>query len=385
MSCEGQPLSRCDDSNRPGAASPPSPGDSDGQASAEAEAEAEAAHNMLLAYRRKYDAEVARRIRSADILRRPFEALETAFQATAQLMVALVAPSVHPIFHFLSRTLPLRRDYPRVLVVPSLTVVVSALHAKLVLDMANWWGLPPFCWVEPRPAREEILHPLSSHAMELNMLSAAIGVSMGRLMVLSRHGLLALMEFACKQVLPSLQSRIVPMASRVDLVAGVASHAVLSASIAPVVVGELTALLRESQLRGQHLVPTAFQALWKYLRWLWQGTRKAYWEGWGGSTEEGFCGWEGADDDRDVPHDLLCPITGHLFVHPVVLLGMVFEHAAARRWVETTSRHPVLQGMYCVLEDIQPAPDIEALCHRLAAARGWTLRCSSTRTSADES
>jgi len=54
------------------------------------------------------------------------------------------------------------------------------------------------------------------------------------------------------------------------------------------------------------------------------------------------------DDPKhvDVPIDLLCPITSGLSVSPMVLYGAVFEESAVQRWVEETSRHPRLQGIW---------------------------------------
>ncbi|CAE7604324.1 unnamed protein product [Symbiodinium sp. CCMP2456] len=65
-------------------------------------------------------------------LKRPFETLETAFQVTCQVMIALLSPRVHPWMRRLSACL---RSYPEVLPSPAFSVLVSGFHAKLVLDV----------------------------------------------------------------------------------------------------------------------------------------------------------------------------------------------------------------------------------------------------------
>ncbi|CAK0836916.1 unnamed protein product [Prorocentrum cordatum] len=83
--------------------------------------------------------------------------------------------------------------------------------------------------------------------------------------------------------------------------------------------------------------------------------------------------WDSAAEDDDPP-DLLCPITGQLFVRPALLCGHAFERSAVHRWVERTGRHPVLQDIRCHVGAIREAPDLEALCRRFASSQGRGLR-----------
>jgi len=281
-------------------------------------------------------------------------------------MVALLVPRVHPAVPALSRLL-LRRDYPEVLACPSLAVFISGLHAKLALDTANICGLMPFRWVEPRPPRRELLHPLSARGLELNLVGSLAGVCVGRAVVVLRQGLRTAAEAFAGQLPPSTRH-----------FAAVALHLTASGILAPMVVGGLTASLREAQLRGRPLLPVALSrlllrlssslaSLASALPGL-SGTPSA------GSVPPGEGLWWDNVEEEAVPRDLICPITGCVFVKPVALHGMIFEEEAARRWVEASGRHPVLQGVWCHVGELKPASEIEALCHRLAAQRGWVLQ-----------
>mmetsp|Transcript_30492 Transcript_30492/g.87462 ORF Transcript_30492/g.87462 Transcript_30492/m.87462 type:complete len:371 (+) Transcript_30492:67-1179(+) len=324
----------------------------------------EEAHRLLLAYRRSYDYEGARRVQNVEVLKRPFEMLETAFQFTCQLMVTLI-PLLHPVLHRISTVFRIR---PLALNAPSMAVLVAGLRAKLAVDLANLWSIPPFRWVEPRPPPTELLHPLSMHGVELNLLSTLAGVSIGRLLVALRHGLVHLAASLSARLPTWFQLWAVPPLRQAYPGVAISLHVAASSELAPLVVAELMGLLRDAQLRRQLLLPTAARACW---RRLWpckrQGEEGAH------AGHGGACCWEGVEDEEGVPHDLLCPITRQLFVHPVVLHGVVFEGAAVRQWVEATRRHPTLQGIWCHVEEVKPAPDVEALCHRLAAERGWLL------------
>jgi len=81
------------------------------------------------------------------------------------------------------------------------------------------------------------------------------------------------------------------------------------------------------------------------------------------------------DDPKhvDVPKDLLCPITSGLFVSLMVLHRAVFEESAVLRWVEETSCHPRLQGIWRATPEREYASDIACLCSRFGAARGSQL------------
>mmetsp|Transcript_117771 Transcript_117771/g.293682 ORF Transcript_117771/g.293682 Transcript_117771/m.293682 type:complete len:384 (+) Transcript_117771:66-1217(+) len=311
------------------------------------------------------------------VLKRPFEVLEMAYQAASQIMVALLVPKVHPVVPALSRCL-LRRDYPEVLACPCLAVFVSGLHAKLALDTANLCGFIPFRWVEPRPPRRELLHPLSPRGLELNLVGSVAGVCIGKALVALRRGL----RCAAEALIGKL-----PASTRQG--AAVILHLTASGVLAPMVVGGLTASLREAQLRGRPLLPVVAV---RFLSWVSTGLAELLSAAQTRALADALeyvglghvsCGgagqllevpwWDGVEEDS-VPRDLICPITGGVFVRPVALHGMVFEESAARRWVEASGRHPVLQGVWCHVGELQPARDIEALCRQLASERGWVLQ-----------
>lgn len=334
----------------------------------------EEVERLLLGHRRAFEeiraGESERRASMRrEALRKPFEVLEMAYQAALQIMMALLVPKVHPIVPHLSRVL-MRRDYPAELALPSLAVFVSGLHAKLALDTANLWGMIPFRWVQPRPLRRELVHPLSPRGLELNLVGSLAGVCVGRAMVLVRQGLRLSAEALLGAEPPAL----------LRWVAASALHLTASSILAPLIVGGLSASLRDAQFRGRPLLPTALGRLWRFLSLGVVRVAHAGSEAIGaGDLLSGYIAevpyWAGAEDAQ-VPEDFLCPITGSIFVHPVSLHGMVFEEHAARRWVESTGRHPVLQGVWCHEAELQPARDVEALCRRLAAEHGWVLRSS---------
>mmetsp|Transcript_67855 Transcript_67855/g.122233 ORF Transcript_67855/g.122233 Transcript_67855/m.122233 type:complete len:374 (-) Transcript_67855:221-1342(-) len=331
---------------------------------------ADEAYRILMEYRRSYDYEAHRSEQKSSSIKRPFETLETAFQVTCQVMVALLAPRVHPFMRQLSSLLRLKRTYPEVLPSPSLSVLVSGLHAKLVLDVANLLSLPPFRWVEHRPSAAETLHPLSVHGLELNLLGAMAGVSLGRLAVAARQGLQWLAIALANQMPSRAYSWIGPQVARAAPLAAAALHLTVCLELAPPVVAGLASLLREAQLRRRPLIPTVASAFLRRSRRLFRQLAH-----WGQDDEEDEAWgqlhwWEGPDVDDGVPHDLLCPITGQLFAKPVVLHGTVFEESAIKRWVAFSCRHPILRDISCCLEDVKPARDVEALCHRIAAAKG---------------
>ncbi|CAE7803028.1 unnamed protein product [Symbiodinium sp. CCMP2592] len=90
------------------------------------------AQRLIQRYRRAHDFEATRDSQKSCRLKRPFETLETAFQVTCQVMIALLSPRVHPWMRRLSACL---RSYPEVLPSPAFSVLVSGFHAKLVLDV----------------------------------------------------------------------------------------------------------------------------------------------------------------------------------------------------------------------------------------------------------
>eukprot|EP00435_Cladocopium_sp_Y103_P028697 s809_g7.t1 len=98
----------------------------------------EEAQRLLRQHRLSCDLEAVRRDQKPQRrFKRPFETLETAFQVTCQVMVALLSPRVHPWMRRLSACLRMQRTYPEVLPSPSLSVFVSGFHAKLVLDVVT--------------------------------------------------------------------------------------------------------------------------------------------------------------------------------------------------------------------------------------------------------
>jgi len=295
--------------------------------------------------------------------------LEMAYQSASQIMIALVVPRVHPVVPLISRRL-FRREYPDSLASPALSVFVAGIHAKFALDVASLWGLPPFRWVQPQPLRSDMLHPFSLRGLELNVLASALGVCLGRAAVALRENARFFAERLIGGSMPWVLKTF----------GGLALHLTISSVLPPMVVQELTVALRDSQFRGRLLAPTVLVQLWgRGVRTLRQALAAA--RRWGSghpvnvadSRFDEVPWWEGAEDDA-VPKDLVCPITGSAFVWPVALHGMLFEEAAVKRWVETTGRHPVLQGAWCHLGELVRASDIEALCHRCAAERGWVLR-----------
>eukprot|EP00933_Yihiella_yeosuensis_P008126 TRINITY_DN113448_c0_g1_i1.p1 TRINITY_DN113448_c0_g1~~TRINITY_DN113448_c0_g1_i1.p1 ORF type:complete len:374 (-),score=42.85 TRINITY_DN113448_c0_g1_i1:104-1201(-) len=334
------------------------------------------AYRLLTQYRRSYDYETHRRSQQQQKLyKRPFETLETAFQVTCQVMVPLLAPRVHPFIRRFSQLLTFRRTYPEVLPAPSLSVLVAGLHAKFILDVANHCSLPPFRWVAHRPEPDEMLHPLSVYGIELNVLSGCAGVALGRLAVFLRQGFYGL-ALAMVAGLPGRVSTWVsPRVARIAPMAAILMHLHLCQAWAQPVVDTLAAQLHEAQIQNRSLMSITTSAIWQDSKLLirnllvslglWKVSPHDH-----GFTDEW---WDGDSIDEKVPHDLLCPITGQLFVKPVVLHGSVFEEGAVTRWVATTGRHPLLLDIACRLEDIRAAPDVEELCRKLAATHGWAL------------
>lgn len=335
----------------------------------------EEAQRLLRQHRLSCDLEAVRRDQKPQRrFKRPFETLETAFQVTCQVMVALLSPRVHPWMRRLSACLRMQRTYPEVLPSPSLSVFVSGFHAKLVLDVANGLSLPPFRWVQYRPEPEEMLSPLTIHGMELNLLGALAGVFIGRVAVETRqvlHGLGALLV-SMLPVPPLSMDRAVPFAAPC---AALCFHISSCAVLSPYVVTSLAALLQEAQLHGAWLVPTLAQSLRRNCRgWVNRFTSDSQANvAEDDDVELVWLAQDSVEVDDHVPPDLLCPITGQFFVKPSVLQGSVFERKAVERWVASTGRHPVWRGIQCRMDDIQPATDVEALCHRLAESKGWVL------------
>jgi len=138
--------------------------------------------------------------------------------------------------------------------------------------------------------------------------------------------------------------------------------------LAPCVARGLIHLVERAQIEQHFLLHTAVKFISRRIPWLFCRSRQEalHW-----------------DDPEDVvvPIDLLCPITNALFVSPVVLHGTVFEESAVRRWVEATSRHPTLQGIWCATSELEPAQDVANLCSRFGAAHGLQLRPDSERES----
>lgn len=331
----------------------------DGLASAAALADRVAA--LLREYRQDFAAqeEERRQREPLQVVKKPFQLLEVSYQMASHLVVAVLAPRVHPAVPTLTRAL-MCREYPQVLPFPCLTVLISGLHAKLALDLANFFSLPPFRWMEPRPHHSELLHPLGSRGLQFNVLGSVVGVGLGRVVVLLRQGLQHFWEGRFGRLSPCVR-----------WVAGFALHVSMAMALAPAVASGLTHALLNSQLLRRPLLPTAvgsaFANIVDEVTPLFRSRESS-------ARKRALC-WEGAEDQR-LPGDLLCPITSGMFVHPAVLHGMAFERSAAEQWVRATGRHPVLQNVWCHVEELRPAKDLEAMCHRLAAKRGWRLRSS---------
>lgn len=340
---------------------------------------------LLNKYRHSYDyeAHVKGQRSSSHRIKRPFETLEIAFQVTCQVMVALFAPRVHPIMHWLSCVLPLRRPCPRVLPTPALSVLVSGLHAKLVLDVANHLWLPPFRWVDHRPAPDEMLHPFTFLGLELNLLGAISGVSVGRTAVVVRQAMWWLAMTALSALPVRTSTWLQPRVQAIAPLAAVLWHLTTCFELAPAIVSALGTSLYEAQMQNDYLVPTVTRSLLAHARRALRSQLVSLGLVKLEKVEEDpleLPCWDCGDEDDLIPHDLLCPITGHLFVRPVALHGSVFEENAVRRWVRATGRHPILQGIACRLSDIKATKDVQDLCHKLAASRGWVLCSVSTAT-----
>ncbi|CAK9024292.1 unnamed protein product [Durusdinium trenchii] len=200
-------------------------------------------------------------------VKRPFETLETAFQVTCQVMVALLSPRVHPWMRRLSACLRMQRTYPEVLPAPSLSVLVSGFHAKLVLDVANRLSLPPFRWAQYRPEPEDLLCPLTVHGLELNLLGAVAGVFIGRAAVEARQVLQGLACVAASMLPVSFQSmfldRTVPFAAPC---AALFFHMSSCAVLSPFVVSSMATLLQEAQLHRCLILSTLGHSLRRGLR-----------------------------------------------------------------------------------------------------------------------
>ncbi|CAL1145682.1 unnamed protein product [Cladocopium goreaui] len=99
----------------------------------------EEAQRLLRQHRLSCDLEAVRRDQKPQRrFKRPFETLETAFQVTCQVMVALLSPRVHPWMRRLSACLRMQRTYPEVLPSPSLSVFVSGFHVTRQTGRFPW-------------------------------------------------------------------------------------------------------------------------------------------------------------------------------------------------------------------------------------------------------
>lgn len=167
------------------------------------------------------------------------------------------------------------------------------------------------------------------------------------------------------------------MMDRTAPLAAMCFHMSSCAVMSPFVVAGLEGLLKEAQLHRHMLLPTVASSFRQRCRWLLKRLAAGSLHDTVRKEQDVEFAWlaeDGKDVDDHVPHDLLCPITGQFFVKPTVLYGGVFEQSAAMRWVANTGRHPILRGIDCRLADIIPAKDVEDLCHRLAASKGWVLQ-----------
>lgn len=217
------------------------------------------------------------------------------------------------------------------------------------------------------------LSPLTIHGMELNLKARCPGWRLHRprgRRNATGGGALPLEHcwFRCRPLGPPGRPFAAPCAA---LCFHISSCAVLS----PYVVTSLAALLQEAQLHGAWLVPTLAQSLRRNCRgWVNRFTSDSQANvAEDDDVELVWLAQDSVEVDDHVPPDLLCPITGQFFVKPSVLQGSVFERKAVERWVASTGRHPVWRGIQCRMDDIQPATDVEALCHRLAESKGWVL------------
>lgn len=346
---------------------------------------AEAARELLALHRKRY---AEREIRhNVNTWGKPFKAVELAFQMTILTGVALFVPEVHPLMLRFGQLFMSQEDCARELgVAPTLTLLISAISAKLIIDSASFWRWPILGWAEPRPPQHELLHPFSLRGLELNGAGAVAGVGLGCMAVSLRGMVVSSMASTASEILRRISGSlgpIVPTAIARPLAAvsnavlngcsrwlHVILHIVACATAAPVAERTLSATFRRAQARRQPMAVAAGTAAFGSLG-LWRRLSPSC-----RRRLDDVPYWDVPVDGVQPPHDLLCPITGHLFVQPVELCGMVFEDSAARIWVETTSRHPVLQDLPCRLEDLAPAPDLAALCKQLATAHGWLLHWS---------
>lgn len=125
----------------------------------------------------------------------------------------------------------------------------------------------------------------------------------------------------------------------------IALHIAASSFLSPLISAELSLAVREAQIRGRFLLPLAVGRLWSSFvagamfladDLLSSEPRKTCATRAAKSAK--LMWWEGADDD-DLPPELLCPITGSVFVHPVAVHGMLFEEAAGGG-IDSTPRMP---------------------------------------------
>jgi hypothetical protein len=287
--------------------------------------------------------------------------VELYFQIAVFTLMALEVPRTHPVVvRFTSRFM-----HPQELYAFDIAPYLTVFAAKLIVDSATFWDWPVLGWTGPRPPRTELLHPFSIRYFELSNAASAAGVLLGRLSSGLRHALGRGGEAAASMAVLWTPGFGIFPTSTVRALTAVAStlwqplwHITACWTLAPAAVWGLAALFREAQLRHQLLISAAAGAILRACSRQKALEEPPYWEG---------------VRDEDVPDDMLCPITGQPFVHPIVLHGMVFEEAAARRWVSATSRHPVLRDVRCCAEDFLPARDLETLCHRLATELGWTM------------
>lgn len=319
----------------------------------------ESAHHLIQRYRRGYDYEAARRVDGKDI-RQPVEAAELASHVASQVMVGLLVPRVHPFVPRFSNFLRLsKHGLPQQFMAPLSGVFASGIQTKTLVDILYFWQFFPEHFHTTsrghQPPPSQLINPFSSHGLELNILGTLLGVLVGRFVVAVREILLGAVDSAAALCQRSSITSVAAgnacsfTASFLRTTTILAVHLAGCIIFAPCVVRGLASLLQEAQSRRRSLFHTAFRSVSRRIPKLFQRVRREalYWD---------------EPKDGKVPVDLLCPITGSLFVSPVVLHGVIFEEAPVRHWVEETSRHPTLQGIRCATSELEYAPDVADLC-----------------------
>lgn len=299
---------------------------------------AEAAQLILADYRAKFNYAAVRKEQDALPIKCVDGVLERSFQLACHSTVAILVPQVHPLAQCYDRMISSACGTSPGLPSPhAWQMVLTAFMAKILVGCTVYW-MPQMPLLHTVP-HQKLLHPLSLQGLEFSFFASAAGVTLSYLV-------------------GSIRRRFYQPPSTVALLLQVATCVPLGLWVCLA----LEKCLHEAQVRRSYMLPGAVRAIFRCLGRL-------------GHRSEEHSEWSHHDcNAEEPPADLLCPITSQLFVRPVLLHGMVFEERAARRWVEATSRHPTLQDIACHVGEFKRALELERLCHRFAAARGWKLQ-----------